>query len=114
MITLPDEYRFDVPAAAKSLADVAAADPDAPILLTIGRIEDGTNAAFFRGGIEESDTTMRAEEVAALLSEMAPPFARASVAEDQRIPGVSARLFLLRVSRPAKEPSRETEIGSEW
>jgi len=44
---------------------------------------------------DEQQTTMRAVEAAAILK---------TIGEDQRIPGVSAALYLLRVSQPMFSP----------
>lgn len=84
-LRLPFEYRFDVPTAKESVAQLAGSEPDATIVLTVAQVTAD-------GGIEEEqEVQMRAEEVAALLS---------TVGADQRIAGLSRELYLLRVTRP--------------
>lgn len=80
---LPEEYRFDTVAAARALAQLAAARPDSPVALTIARFGDG--------GLEgESELRLRAVEAAALLE---------ATGDDQRLSAAGPDLYLLRVTR---------------
>ena len=82
---LPPDYQIDVDAAYQSVAKLAEAEPDTPLLLTIAQVTGD-------GGLEEErEVRMRAEEAAALLS---------TIEADQRVPGLSRELYLLRVTRP--------------
>lgn len=82
------EDRFNVRAAERDLAAIAEQNSIECIELLIALVIDGNV-------LEESETTMGASEAYALLR---------TIGEDQRIPGVSSELYLLRVSRPQLAP----------
>ena len=85
---LPPEFRFDVVKAARTLSELAAEEPNAPILLTLAQVG--------AGGMEaESEVRLPASGAAALL---------ASVGEDQRFRAGDRTLFVLRVSHADSLP----------
>jgi len=82
-VNLPNEYRFDVPQARKSLAALAAQEPEARIALTLAQLgEDGLEA--------ESDVYLPVESAAALL---------ATVTDDQCLQSGNRLILILRVTR---------------
>lgn len=82
-MNLPDELRFDVSLARKSVLALAAQEPDARIALTLAQLgEDGLEA--------ESDVYLPVESAAVLL---------ATVTEDQRLQSGNRTLIVLRVTR---------------